>query len=75
MWPQLTNYDQPVWRGGQTDWCGGMHTPGHTQARHGFDTPADRYRLLGFSTLLLSGLSFIATLFVALRVAFIRSRE
>lgn len=32
---------------------------------HDGDTPLDRYRFLGFATLLLSGLSFIATLFVA----------
>ncbi|CAN5123064.1 transmembrane prediction [soil metagenome] len=32
---------------------------------HDMDTPADRHRFLGFATTLLSGLSAIATLFVA----------
>lgn len=35
-----------------------------------FDTPADRRRFLGFATLLLAGLSAIATIFTALAVAF-----
>ncbi len=34
------------------------------------DTPEDRHRMLGFATLLLSGLSAIATLFVALAAYF-----
>ena len=37
---------------------------------HDRDTPEDRHRLLGSSTLLLSGLSAIATLFVALAAYF-----
>lgn len=35
------------------------------------DTPEDRHRLLGFATLLLSGLSAVGTLFVALAAYFI----
>lgn len=34
-------------------------------APHDFDTPQDRHRFLGFATLLLSGLSLVATLFTA----------
>lgn len=57
-----------------TGWRGWrMHTFGHATAPHDFDTPGDRHRFLGFSTLLLSGLSFVATVFVALCVVFIRS--
>jgi hypothetical protein len=44
---------------------GGMTGP------HDFDTPADRHRFLGFATVLLSALSAIATLFVAMAAAFI----
>lgn len=32
---------------------------------HDFDTPGDRHRFLGFATLLLAGLSAVATLFAA----------
>ncbi|MGK9066297.1 hypothetical protein [Stutzerimonas chloritidismutans] len=57
-----------------TGWRGWRkHTFGHATAPHDFDTPGDRHRFLGFSTLLLSGLSFVATIFVALCVVFIRS--
>ena len=43
----------------------------HPTMSHERDTPEDRHRLLGFATALLSGLSAIATLFVALAVYFI----
>jgi hypothetical protein len=57
-----------------TGWRGWrQHTFGHATAPHDFDTPGNRHRFLGFSTLLLSGLSFVATIFVALCVVFIRS--
>ncbi|MGM3386759.1 hypothetical protein KXR94_03780 [Stutzerimonas stutzeri] len=57
-----------------TGWRGWRkHSFGHATAPHDFDTPADRHRFLGFSTLLLSGLSFVATIYVALCVVFIRS--
>ena len=38
---------------------------------HDFDTAADRHRFLGFATVLLAGLSMVATLYVALPVVFI----
>ena len=40
-------------------------------APHDADTAADRRRFLAFATLLLSGLSFIATAFVALPALFV----
>ncbi|MCG6154611.1 hypothetical protein [Rubinisphaera margarita] len=40
---------------------------------HDDDTPLDRHRFLGFATLLLSGLSAIATIYVALVAVFIGS--
>ena len=44
----------------------------HSTMPHDRDTPEDRHGFLGFATLLLSGLSFIATLFVALAAYFIK---
>lgn len=52
-----------------------LHSFGTATAPHDFDTPEDRHRFLGFATLLLCGLSFVATIFVALCVVFIRSCE
>lgn len=49
------------------------HTFGNTTVPHDFDTPADRHRFLGFATVLLSALSAIATLFVALAAVFIEN--
>ncbi len=46
------------------------HNFQHATISHHRDTPEDRHRLLGFATLLLSGLSAIATLFVALAAYF-----
>jgi hypothetical protein len=43
------------------------------QLPHDADTPEDRYRFLGFATLLLSGLCAIAIVFAALTAVFIRS--
>ena len=43
----------------------------HKTMPHDRDTPEDRHRLLGSATLLLSGLSAIATLFVAIAAYFI----
>lgn len=40
---------------------------------HDADTPEDRHSFLGFATLLLSGLSLVATVFVALVALFIGS--
>jgi hypothetical protein len=47
------------------------HTFGDTTGPHDFDTPEDRHRFLGFATLLLSVLSAVATVFVALAALFI----
>jgi hypothetical protein len=49
------------------------HQFGSATVPHDFDTPEDRHRFLGFATLLLSGLSAVATLYVALVAVFIRS--
>jgi hypothetical protein len=55
------------WRGFQRHSFEGSTQP------HDFDSPADRHRFLGFATLLLSGLSAVATLYVALAAVFIGS--
>jgi hypothetical protein len=49
------------------------HNFGNTTVPHDFDTPADRHRFLGFATVLLSALSAIATVFVALAAVFIEN--
>lgn len=49
------------------------HRHGNVPRPHGEDTDADRHRFLGFATLLLCGLSFIATVYVALVPVFIGS--
>ncbi|WP_210163103.1 hypothetical protein [Salinarimonas rosea] len=46
------------------------HSYGDATVPHDFDTPADRHRFLGFSTLLLAALSFVAVLFVGMVVVF-----
>lgn len=46
------------------------HTIGSATVPHDFDTPEDRHRFLGFATLLLSGLSAVGTLYVALAAVF-----
>lgn len=52
---------------GITGWRGyRQHSFGAATAPHDFATAADRHRFLGFSTLLLCGLSIVATLYVAL---------
>lgn len=53
-----------AWRGARHHQYGGSTLP------HDFDTAADRHRFLGFATLLLSGLSAVATIFVALTALF-----
>jgi hypothetical protein len=40
------------------------HSYGTATLPHDFDSPEDRHRFLGFATLLLSGLSAVATIFV-----------
>jgi hypothetical protein len=49
------------------------HQFGSATAPHDFDTQEDRHRFLGFATLLLSVLSAVATLYVALAAIFIGS--
>ena len=49
------------------------HRLGRVTVPHDFDTPEDRHRFLGFATLLLSLLSAVATLYVALAALFVRS--
>ncbi|QOR37642.1 hypothetical protein HNO52_03240 [Billgrantia diversa] len=56
-----------IWRGLR------KHRFGTATVPHDFDTPADRHRFLGFATVLLGGLSFVATLYVALPAVFIES--
>jgi hypothetical protein len=61
---------------GLTAWRGyRQHSYGEATAPHDFDTPHDRHRFLGYSTLLLCGLSLVATVFVALSAVFIRTCE
>jgi hypothetical protein len=47
------------------------HSFGTATVPHDFDTPEDRHRFLGFATLLLSGLSGVGILYVALVAVFI----
>lgn len=59
---------------GITGWVGfRRHGFGLETVPHDFDSPESRHRFLGFATLLLSGLSAIATLYTALAAVFIRS--
>ena len=55
------------WRGYLRHSFGGGTTP------HDFDTPEDRHRFLGFATVLLSGLSAVATVFVAIVAIFFKN--
>lgn len=48
-----------------------QHRFGHASLPHDDDTPEDRHRFLGFATLLLSGLSFVAIVYSALAAVFI----
>lgn len=57
-----------------TGWQGyRRHRHGMEAGQHDFDSPAGRHGFLGFATLLLSGLSAVATIYVALAAVFIRS--
>lgn len=47
------------------------HSFGDAETPHDFDSPEDRHRFLGFATLLLSALSAVGTLYVALAAVFI----
>ena len=56
---------------GLNGWSGWRrHRHGAETAPHDFDSPADRHRFLGFATLLLAALSFVATIFVAIVALF-----
>jgi hypothetical protein len=46
------------------------HRFGSESLPHDFDTPGDRHRFLGFATVLLAGLSAVATVFAATVVVF-----
>lgn len=46
------------------------HQHGTETTTHDLDSPDDRHRFLGFATLLLSGLSAMATLYAALAASF-----
>jgi hypothetical protein len=59
---------------GTVGWIGyRRHSLGSADLPHDDDTPEDRHRFLGFSTLLLSGLSAVATIYAALVAVFIGS--
>lgn len=47
------------------------HRLDHSRLPHSADSEEDRYRFLGFATVLLAGLSAVATLFVAAAAVFI----
>lgn len=49
------------------------HSYGQAEVPHDDDTPEDRYRFLGFATLLLAALSAVATIYAAFVVIFFRS--
>lgn len=57
---------------GTMAWIGlRRHTFGSATVPHDFDTPEDRHRFLGFATLLLSALSAVAVIYVAIVAVFI----
>lgn len=59
---------------GITGWRGyRRHDYGTAAVPHDFDTPADRHRFLGFATLLLSGLSFVAVIYAGMVAFYFRS--
>jgi hypothetical protein len=49
------------------------HSYGTETTTHDLDSPEDRHRFLGFATLLLSGLSAVATIYVGLSAVFFRT--
>ena len=59
---------------GASGWFGyRRHTWGESPAPHDEDTPEDRHRFLGFATLLLSALSAVATIYVAMVALFVET--
>jgi hypothetical protein len=63
----LTAIGVTAWIGYRRRGLGPQNAPDHT------DTPEDRHRFLGAATLLLSALSAVATVYVALAAVFFRS--
>jgi hypothetical protein len=49
------------------------HAHGHASAPHDDDTPEDRHRFLGLATVLLAGLSAVATSYTAMVSVFFES--
>lgn len=49
------------------------HSYGDADVPHDAATAADRHRFLGFSTVLLSALSFVAVIFVAMPIVFVET--
>lgn len=49
------------------------HTVGSADLPHDADSPEDRHRFLGFATVLLSGLSAVATIYSALAAVFLET--
>jgi hypothetical protein len=49
------------------------HSFGAETVPHDFDSRADRHRFIGFATLLLAGLSAVATAYSAIAVSFFRT--
>jgi hypothetical protein len=60
-----------IWITGRLGWR--KHTHGIGDPPHDADTPEDRHRFLGYATVLLSALSAVATVYVALVAFFIRT--
>ncbi len=59
---------------GSVGWIGyRAHALGSAATPHDDDSPEDRHRFIGFATLLLSGLSAIATIYTALVPVFIET--
>lgn len=56
-----------IWRGLR------KHRFGTATLPHDFDSPGDRHRFLGFATVLLGGLSAVATVYIASAAVFISS--
>lgn len=63
----LTGIALTGWKGFRQFRLGEATTP------HDSDTAADRHRFLGFATILLCGLSFVATLYVTLAALMLRN--
>lgn len=57
-----------------TGWLGyKRHRYADGEPPHDLDTPGDRHRFLGFATLLLSGLSFVAVIYAGMVALYFRS--